>query len=355
MTNDYRLITYNINQNNYFCQKSLYPMNRAIVLLSSFSLLIMLTYFGCQHEPDDFDPGPGPTECDTASVTYPGTVYPILSQHCIACHSGAAPSGGIDMTVYSQVEAIAKTGRLAGAINHLQGYSPMPQGLDKLSDCKIRQIEIWIRDTTFSVDPLPHPCDPDTVYFAMDVLPILMSSCAKSGCHDATAQKDVRLDSYTAVMNSDVIKPGDPNDSDLYEKITEDDPDDIMPPPPNTPLDLAQREIIRKWIQQGAKNLFCDEMCDTVNVTYSGTIWPEIIQAYCFGCHNGVNASNGVHLENHSQVAAAANIPAGQPGSLWGAVTHASGNFPMPKNQGMLSDCKITQIRKWIDAGTPDN
>jgi mono/diheme cytochrome c family protein len=232
----------------------------------------------------------------------------------------------------------------------------MPQGSDKLSDCKIRQIEIWINDTTFTPPPdTTHPCDPDTIYFEMDVLPILLSSCGLAGCHDATAQDGVRLDSYNAVMASDVIKPFDLNDSELWENINETDPDKIMPPPPNAPLGATQKEIIRKWIEQGAQNLFCDEMCDTTNVTFSGTIWPEIIQNYCFGCHNGANASGGVHLENHSQVAAAANIPAGSFGSFWGAITHASGNSPMPKNQPMLSDCKITQVKKWIDAGTPND
>jgi hypothetical protein len=213
----------------------------------------------------------------------------------------------------------------------------------------------FIPDPDPDPDPTTHPCDPDTIYFEKDVLPILMSSCAKSGCHDVTAQDGVRLDSYAAVMNSNVVKPGNPDDSDLYEEITEDDPDKIMPPPPNAPLSSEQIAIIRKWIAQGAQNLFCDEMCDTVNVTFSGTIWPQIIQAHCFGCHNGAGASGGVRLENHSQIAAAAAIPAGQYGSLWGTVTHAAGNSPMPQNQDKLSDCKIAQLRKWIDDGTPDN
>lgn len=330
-------------------------MGRTFIIIFALSSVILMIYSGCKHEPDDVIPDPDPTPCDTANVTYTGTVYPVFNQYCITCHSGGAPSGGLDLTSYSQVAFIAQNGALMGAIKHLQGYSPMPQGSDKLSDCKIRQIEIWIRDTTFTTDPPPHPCDPDTVYFEMDVLPILMSSCAKSGCHDATAQDGVRLDSYAAVMGSNVVTPGNPDDSDLYENIMEDDPDKIMPPPPNTPLDALQKEIIRKWIAQGAQDLYCDEMCDTTNVTFSGTIWPEIIQPYCFGCHNGANASGGVFLENHSQIAAAAVIPSGQYGSLWGAVTHASGNSPMPKNQPMLSDCKITQVRKWIEAGTPDN
>jgi mono/diheme cytochrome c family protein len=335
-------------------------MRRNLFLFLGLASALLLFYNSCKHEPEDYipdpDPDPDTTSCDTSNITYPGTVYPILNQYCISCHSGAAPSGGLDFTDYARVAYVAENGALLGAIKHLQGYSPMPQNSNMLDSCKIRQIEIWIRDTTFSPPPdTTHPCDPDTIYFEMDVLPILLSSCALSGCHDATAQEGVRLDSYAAVMASDVIKPFDPNDSDLYEEITEDDPDKIMPPPPNSPLDPAQIEIIRKWIAQGAQDLYCDEMCDTLNVTFSGTIWPEIIQSYCFGCHNGANASGGIHLENHSQVAAAATIPAGQPGSLWGAVNHASGNFAMPKNQAKLSDCRITQLEKWIADGTPDN
>jgi mono/diheme cytochrome c family protein len=334
-------------------------MKRNLFLSAFLAALFMFLYFGCQHEPEfipDPDPDPDTTKCDTTNVTYPGKVYPIFEQYCISCHSGSAPSGGLNLTDFNQVAFVAQNGALLGAIKHLQGYSPMPKNSPQLDSCKIAVIEIWIRDTVFTPPPdTTHPCDPDTVYFETDLLPILLSSCGKSGCHDATAQDGVRLDSYAAVMASNVIVPGNPNDSELWEKINEEDPDKIMPPPPDQPLDAVQKEIIRKWIAQGALNLFCDETCDTVNVTFSGVIWPEIIQSYCVGCHSGANAGGGIHLENHSQVAAAAQVPAGQFGSLYGAITHAAGNSPMPKNQPQLSDCRITQVRKWIEAGTPNN
>ena len=337
-------------------------MKRSIFPLAFVALLLFFGYNSCQHEPDDIiGPGPGPEDCDTSNVTYPGTVYPILNQYCISCHGGPTPQGGLNFTDYSQVAFVAENGTLLGAIKHLDGYVAMPKDLPQLDSCRIRQIEIWIRDTTFSAPNPTHPCDPDTVYFEMDVLPILNSSCAKPAhasmkCHDSQAEEDVRLDSYAAVMASDVIVPFNPGESDLYKKITETDPEELMPPPAagDQPLTAAQKEIIRKWIAQGAKNLYCDEMCDTSAVTFSGTIWPMITQS-CFGCHNGANASGNIHLENHSQVAAAANIPAGQPGSLWGAITWASGNAQMPNNQPQLSDCKIAQVKKWIDAGTPNN
>lgn len=337
-------------------------MNKTVYLVLGLSLLYLIFYSGCKHQPEEFIPEPVPNPdpdtlvCDTNNVTYNGTIYPLLQQNCIVCHGGATPSGGLDFTDYNQVAFVAENGALLGAIRHEEGYVPMPKDLDQLNSCMIRQFEIWVRDTVFSPPPdTTHPCDPDTIYFEMDVLPILLSSCGLAGCHDATAQEEVRLDSYAAVMASDVVRPGNPGNSKMYKKINETDPEDIMPPPPLAPLDPAQKEIIRKWIEQGAQNLYCDEMCDTTNITFSGTIWPDIIQNHCFGCHNGVNASGGIHLENYSQVAAQASIPPGQPGSLWGAVSHASGNSAMPKNQPQLSDCKLSQIEMWINAGKPEN
>ena len=38
---------------------------------------------------------------------------------------------------------------------------------------------------TMGEDTMGIPCDPDVVYFDRDLLPILKSNCAKSGCHDA--------------------------------------------------------------------------------------------------------------------------------------------------------------------------
>ena len=85
------------------------------------------------------------------------------------------------------------------------------------------------------------PCDPNLVYFSRDIMPLLASNCAKSGCHDAISHQDgVVLDNYQNIMESDVIDPFDLHDSDLYEAITEDDDDKQMPPPPAQRLTSAQ-------------------------------------------------------------------------------------------------------------------
>ncbi len=104
------------------------------------------------------------------------------------------------------------------------------------------------------------PCHPDTVYFRKDILPLLRSSCAKAGCHDAaSAADDVVLTSFSTVMQTAEVRPGNPDNSKLYKVLIETNPSKRMPPPPLAALTPQQIEAIRKWILQGAKDIICNE------------------------------------------------------------------------------------------------
>lgn len=193
-------------------------------------------------------------------------------------------------------------------------------------------------------------CDPTKIYFQQQVLPILVSNCAMSGCHDDASHQDgVILTSYQNVMNTADIRPGRPGDSELYERITENDPDDRMPRPPRNPLTAQQIQIIRDWIVQGAQNLSCESMCDSNSFTYSGAIRP-LISNKCEGCHSGTAASGGVDFSTYTGLKAKVTD-----GRLWGAINHLPGFSAMPKNGNKLSGCEISQIKKWIDSGSPNN
>lgn len=201
------------------------------------------------------------------------------------------------------------------------------------------------------------PCDPDVIYFDLEILPILRSNCAKSGCHDAiTHKEDIILDSYQNVMGSNVIKPLDLEDSELFEKITENDPDKVMPPPPNQRLSNEQIGLIAAWILQGAKNETCDENptgCNTINVTYSGFVSPLLV-TNCVGCHSGGAPSGGITLNAIEGVRTVALN-----GRLFGAISHAPSYEPMPfavpKGSVKLPQCSIDKIKKWIDDGAQNN
>ncbi|MBU2649947.1 MAG: hypothetical protein KKA81_03355 [Bacteroidetes bacterium] len=324
-------------------------------LLLIFLTILILSYLpGCKHNPEEIvtpeNGGGGDTiVCDTLNVTYPGSVVPIFEKYCTGCHSGSTPQAGIDLTNYDDVTAIVQSGQLIGSINHIPPFSPMPKDQPKLAVCLIRTIEIWVNDTTF---PSPgHPCDPDTIYFEKDLLPILQSNCAKPDCHDAiTAQDGVRLTDYNSVMQTGDVQPFDPGNSEIYEVVIETDPDKRMPPPPGSPLTQEQINIILKWINQGAQNLFCDEEeCDTLNVTYTSIIGP-MINKFCVGCHNNNNPLGGITLEGYNNLVTVANN-----GSLLGVIRWESGFPQMPKNGNKLSDCQIRQTEIWIENGTPND
>jgi hypothetical protein len=86
------------------------------------------------------------SDCDTSNVTFVGTILPITDTYCKGCHSGTHPSGGISLTDYATIKNSVESQRFMGAIEQLTGYSPMPQGGNKLSDCAIRQLKIWINN-----------------------------------------------------------------------------------------------------------------------------------------------------------------------------------------------------------------
>ncbi|NNV55855.1 c-type cytochrome domain-containing protein [Limnovirga soli] len=183
------------------------------------------------------------------------------------------------------------------------------------------------------------------VCFEGEVLPIFQSSCAKSGCHDAKSHKEgYVLDSYNNIMKKGIV-PYHPQQSEVYTVIAEGE----MPPKGNTKLTTEQETLIRRWIRQGAKNTTNCSACDTSVYTYSGGVAP-IMTNNCIGCHSGKNASAGIDLSVYSGVQTVALN-----GRLVGSITHAPGYSPMPQGSPMLSDCNITQIEKWVNAGAPNN
>lgn len=88
------------------------------------------------------------SDCDTTKVTYSITIAPMINSNCEGCHSGGTPSGGVMLSNYSETKTAADNGSLLGTIKHESNWSPMPKGGNKLSDCNIRQLEIWIKNGT---------------------------------------------------------------------------------------------------------------------------------------------------------------------------------------------------------------
>jgi cytochrome c5 len=146
------------------------------------------------------------------------------------------------------------------------------------------------------------------------------------------------------------IRPGYPGSSKIYKVITTTNTGDRMPEPPRNPLSQDQINLINTWITQGAKNNSCvNASCDTANVTYSVSIKP-IITNKCQGCHSSSSPGGGYDFTSYDGVKARVND-----GKLWGSVNYVAGYSAMPKNGIKLSTCELAKIKKWIDAGAPNN
>ncbi len=201
------------------------------------------------------------------------------------------------------------------------------------------------------IPTLPVITDPGTgaVCFENEVLPIFQSYCAKGGCHDvATAADNYVLDTYSNIIARG-IRRGNAADSKLYEVLIESG-DNRMPQSPNDPLSAAQINLIAKWINEGALNTAgCAPVCDSSSFTYSGNVRP-VLQTHCLGCHSGVAIDGGfIPLDTYDAVREMVN------GNFLLPAINQTNAYPMPKNSAKISDCKITIIRKWIEAGALNN
>lgn len=103
---------------------------------------------------------------------------------------------------------------------------------------------------------------PETIDFNFHVRPILSDRCY--ACHgpDENARKgDLRLDleesAFSALDSLEerfAIVAGDLEKSQLVHRIATSDPDELMPPPEsNLELSIREIEILKRWIEQGAK------------------------------------------------------------------------------------------------------
>lgn len=121
-------------------------MKKLTLIFGSFLLMIIFTQ--CYYDKEDILYGE--EMCLTENMSYTNDIVPILETHCLTCHNQGSNFGNVTLEGHSNLQIFANNGRLLGAITHMEGFSPMPQGNPQLSSCQIEKISAWITQGTLN-------------------------------------------------------------------------------------------------------------------------------------------------------------------------------------------------------------
>ncbi|WP_254509791.1 c-type cytochrome domain-containing protein [Anatilimnocola floriformis] len=229
--------------------------------------------------------------------------------------------------------------------------------------------------------PAGTPAAGGGVSFTKQVVPILTARCG--GCHVTKSSGMFSMATYNALMKGSaaglVIFKGDGKGSVLMEKI-----DDAEMPPNGQKIPAPEIEILRKWINEGAKFDGADMASNITMLTTAGTPAPAatpakapvvaqatgketvsfskelapILAETCMGCHGTQQPRENFSVSNFERLLkggdAGQNILPGKPAEsllikkLKG--TAADGQR-MPLNQPALDNAVIAKFEKWIEEG----
>lgn len=320
----------------------------------SLSFLILFTVFSwitsCTHVSNIANL---PEVCFTADI------LPIFTSNCAisGCHDGVGRESRRAMTTYAEIVRDITPGNPNSSNIYqviISKWGNLMPPNKPLSVDNREKIRIWIEQgaaesspacpTTIDGTPTPPVA---RACFTRDILPVIVSRCATTGCHSATSGGErINLTTYANIKS--IVSPGNPSASRLYTVIKSSGGESKMPPSSSPQLSVAEIDSIGKWIGYGALNENCGEVCDTINpVTFSGTIWP-IMQTSCTGCHTGTSAGGGIVISNYASVQTIA-VSGVLMNSLKG-----TGVSIMPK-VGSFSACRIRQFDIWIKNGSLNN
>ncbi len=335
-----------------------------ILLISITSILFCITsLISCKHDPIV------PVDIDT--VCFESQVLPVLQTSCgiQGCHDAATASEGFIAASYESVISYVSPNDPRGSflynvITDINAEHFMPPGRP-LPQEQRTLIHIWIAQGALNTkchyggngSQDGDTNKPDSVCFIQDILPILLSSCGISGCHDAVSHAEgyVLTDYSTLMQNSEAIVPYNPAESKVYKVITENEAEDRMPPPPNSALSSKQTGLFYTWITQGALNSDCPEkLCDTTTaINYSTQVWP-VIENNCLSCHNSSLSRGNVNLDGYQQVKYYSETLRNGIPVILGVINYMNGFSNMPPSK-KLDDCTIRIIELWIEQGIHNN
>jgi uncharacterized membrane protein len=206
----------------------------------------------------------------------------------------------------------------------------------------------------------------ETVYFDTQVLPIFQNTCGVSGCHNSGTRKEgYDLSNYASIVSKGIV-PGEASNSLIYKTIT----GDAKLMPPDNPLSIDQRTLIKLWIDQGASETFDPEAnADTVVTDTTVTDSTGSGAPFCFsrdvhpiltsncgtsGCHDAATHEEGYNFTSYETTISRGVVSGNANQSKIYKVITTSKNeddFMPPSPRSALTNDQISAIRKWINEG----
>ncbi len=205
---------------------------------------------------------------------------------------------------------------------------------------------------------------PSEITFMGHIRPLLAEKCFHCHGPDAQSRKaDLRLDTREGAL-SDLggyfaIKPGDPRNSYLIDRIMDKDPDSIMPPPNyHRPLTITEKKLLVNWIADGAKwqNHWAYEALSHTNIIAFADGWSRnLIDYYIKQGHTAKNLTPNPEADRHTLARRAALDITGLPPSQ--LELHRYLSDPGPNAYEKYVDRLLAsphfgehQARFWLDA-----
>jgi len=177
----------------------------------------------------------------------------------------------LSATVMLMVWTSDQGGKITHGEKYLTEFMPAPvRALLGLPTSQNRSLASAASQTAFTPASLPGSTGPANAgtatlasFFSVRVQPILEDKCVT--CHNPNKHKaNLRLDSFEQLMRGSkhgpVIKPGDPQHSELYRRITlAPDDKDFMPKDGKPRLTTDEVKVIELWLSAGASNTVAAE------------------------------------------------------------------------------------------------
>jgi len=233
---------------------------------SILGLLGVFAFIAFGKERVDVSKLPPPS---TKKPDFETDIWPVFKSRCIECHgperqkgkyrldSRAAAIKGQDGDVIIPGKS-ADSRLVLSLVSAIAGEDRMPPPDDAgkvlpVTDVQISIIRAWIDQGAPWPEAKKEPIV--LVDFAKEIQPLLTASCAE--CHGAAQQKGgFRVDSKDDLLKGGksygkVILPGNAAKSPLLAIVSGKDED--IAQPEKHKLDTKQVELLKKWIEQGAK------------------------------------------------------------------------------------------------------